>query len=95
VTVLTNSDPDLTTRDPVVALALTDAAGVSDEISGGQQGLDTIVRINMTAVGKGAARYAEVVVASADFQNRPPRVAILSRQRVSQPASVVMAAGGP
>jgi general secretion pathway protein K len=94
VTVLTDSDPDLSTHDPIVALALTESAGASGDISGGQQGLDTIMRIAVTAVGKGAARYSEVVVASAEFQNRPPRVAILSRQRVSTPANVVMAAGG-
>jgi general secretion pathway protein K len=94
VTVLTDSDPDLSTHDPVVALALTEAAGASDDISGGQQGLDTIVRIEATAVGKGATRYAEVVVASADFQNRPPRVAILSRQRVMPRAGIVLAASG-
>jgi general secretion pathway protein K len=94
VTVLTDSDPDLSTRDPVVALALTEAAGVSDDIGGGQPELEPIMRIMVTAVGTGTTRYSEVVVASADFQSRPPRVAILSRQRVSPPAEVRMAAGG-
>ncbi|MBV8505672.1 MAG: general secretion pathway protein GspK [Acetobacteraceae bacterium] len=93
VTVLTDSDPDLSTRDPVVALALTDAAGVTDNISGGQPGLDTIMRITVTAVGTGTARYAEVVVASADFQSQPPRVAILARQRVTPSAGVMGVAG--
>jgi general secretion pathway protein K len=93
VTVLTDSDPDLSTRDPVVALALTDAAGVSDDISGGQAGLDPIMRITVTAVGAGTARYSEVVVALAEFQSRPPRVAILARQRVTPSAGVVVATG--
>ncbi|PPQ35368.1 type II secretion system minor pseudopilin [Rhodopila globiformis] len=94
VTVLTDSDPDLSTRDPVVALALTEAAGIGDDSGGDQRGLNAIMRITVIATGTGAARYSEVVVASADFQTRPPRVAILSRQRVTPTAGAMVVAGG-
>lgn len=81
LTVLTDGDPDLSTRDPVVAKALTDASGVADDIGGTAQTADQVLRVAVTAVGKGAARYAIVVVASADFQNASPRVNILLRER--------------
>jgi general secretion pathway protein K len=81
LTVLTDGDPDLSTRDPVVARALTDAAGVADDTGGAQQTSDQVLRINVTALGKGAARYSLTVVASADFQNASPRVNILLRER--------------
>lgn len=81
LTVLTDSDPDLSTRDPVVARALVDAAGVADDTSGAQQTGDEILRISVMAVGRGATRYTEEVVASADFQNASPRVNILWRER--------------
>jgi len=82
VTVLTDSDPDMSTRDPVVARALTDVAGVADETGIVQQSAADVVRITVTALGRDAARYTESVVASADFQNSAPRVNILLRQSV-------------
>jgi general secretion pathway protein K len=83
LTVLTDGDPDLSTRDPVVARALTDAAGVADDIGSTQQTGDQLLRISVAAMGRGGARYSLVVVASADFQNRAPRVNILLRERGS------------
>jgi general secretion pathway protein K len=80
LTVLTDGDPDMSTRDPVVARALTDAAGVADALSGAQQTADVVLRITVIAVGPDAARYAVMVVASADFQNASPRVNILLRE---------------
>jgi general secretion pathway protein K len=80
LTVLTDGDPDLSTRDPLVARALTDAAGVADVSEAGEQTADQMFRINVTAVGQGAARYSMVVVASADFQNTSPRVNIVLRE---------------
>ena len=77
LTVLTDGDPDLSTRDPVVARALTDAAGVADDTVGSQQTADQVLRITVTAIGTGSARYAAEVVASADFQNAAPHVNIL------------------
>lgn len=77
LTVLTDGDPDLSTRDPVVARALTDAAGVADDLGGSEQTADQILRISATAVGNGPARYSIMVVASANFQNATPRVNIL------------------
>ncbi len=64
LTVLTDGDPDLSTRDPVVARALTDAAGAADaagiaDASGAaQQTADSLLRITVTAIGRGAARYS-------------------------------------
>lgn len=81
VTVLTDSDPDLSTRDPVVAQALTDAAGVADITQIAQSTPDQVLRINVTAEGRGSARYGLTVVASAEFQNAVPRVNILLRDR--------------
>jgi general secretion pathway protein K len=83
LTVLTDSDPDMTTRDPIVALALTDAAGVAEDALTAQQSAVDVVRINVTALGRDAARYSEEVVASADFQSGTPRVNILLRQRIT------------
>jgi general secretion pathway protein K len=80
VTVLTDGDPDMSTRDPVVAHALTDAAGVADVTEEGEQTADQMFRISVTAVGAGATRYSTVAVASADFQNPSPRVNILLRE---------------
>lgn len=79
LTVLTDGDPDLTTRDPVVARALVDSAGVADDTGGSPQTADQVLRITVTAVGTGAARYTAVVVAAADFQNASPHVNILLR----------------
>jgi general secretion pathway protein K len=80
LTVLTDGDPDMSTRDAMVARALTDASGVADDTTGAQQTADQLLRINVTAMGQRAARYSLVVVASADFQNTPPRMNILLRQ---------------
>jgi general secretion pathway protein K len=81
VTVLTDGDPDMSTRDPVVAAALTDAAGVADVADGGEQTADQMFRISISAIGQGSARYSIVVVAYADFQNAVPRVKILLHER--------------
>jgi general secretion pathway protein K len=80
LTVLTDDDPDMSTRDPVVARALTDVAGVADDSGAAQQNADPLLRITVTAIGRGAARYSLVAVASADFQNALPRVNILLRE---------------
>jgi general secretion pathway protein K len=80
LTVLTDGDPDMSTRDPVVARALTDAAGVADDLSGARQSADDVLRITVVAVGSDAARYGVVVVASADFHIASPRVNILLRE---------------
>jgi general secretion pathway protein K len=81
LTVLTDSDPDMSTRDPVVARALTDAAGVADASGAAQQTADSLLRITVTAIGRGAARYSVVAVVSGDFQNSTPRVNVLLRER--------------
>ena len=81
LTVLTDGDPDLSTRDPVVARALTDAAGVADATTNAQPLAEQILRITATAVGRGLARASVTVVASADFQNTVPQVNILLRKR--------------
>ena len=94
LTVLTDSDPDMSTRDPVVALALTDAAGVAEDVLAAQQSAEDIVRISVVALGRDAARYSEEVVAAADFQAGTPRVNILLRQRVTGAANVSRVAAG-
>ena len=81
ITVLTDGDPDMSTRDPVVAQALTDAAGVADVTDTGGQTADQVFRISVTAHGNGSARYSMVVVASANFQNAVPQMNILLRER--------------
>jgi general secretion pathway protein K len=93
LTVLTDSDPDMTTRDPLVALALTDAAGVAEDALTAQQSAEDIVRISVTALGRDSARYSEAVVAAADFQTGTPRVNILLRQRVTEPEKASKLAG--
>lgn len=95
LTVLTDTDPDLSTRDPVVARALTDAAGVADDSLIVQPGTDATVRITATAIGRDAARYSLTVVAAADFQAVPPRVNILLRQRGVFATLATRVAGGP
>jgi general secretion pathway protein K len=92
ITVLTDGDPDISTLDPVVARALTDAAGVVDVTGDSGQTADQVLRITVTAVGEGAARYGAVVVASADFQNKSPRVNILSREHVRPIKTTVIVA---
>jgi len=83
LTVLTDGDPDMSTRDPFVARALVDALGVADDTGGAQQTADQVLRISVTALGKGSSRYSIVVVASADFQTASPRVNFLLRERGS------------
>jgi general secretion pathway protein K len=87
LTVLTDSDPDMTTRDPIVALALTDAAGVAEDALTTQQSADDVYRITVIAIGRDSTRYAEELVAAADFQSGTPRVNILLRQRVTRAAN--------
>ena len=93
LTVLTDSDPDMTTRDPIVALALTDAAGVAEDALTARESAEDIVRISVTALGRDGARYSEEVVAAADFQTGRPRVNILLRQRVTRAANGTRIAG--
>jgi general secretion pathway protein K len=84
LTVLTEGDPDLSTRDPVVARALTDAGGAADDTGNMTvEPGDQVLRIEATAIGAGLARYSLVVVASADFQNAAPQVNILLREHDS------------
>ena len=90
LTVLTDSDPDLSTRDPVVARALADAAGVADATTNALPTAEQILRITATAVGRGRARASITVVASADFQNMVPQVNILLRERDVPVTSGVM-----
>lgn len=95
LTVLTDGDPDLSTRDPVVARALTDAAGVADDSANGQLTADPLLRISATALGSGRAVYPLVVVSTADFRNRASRIKILLHDRdTSAPRNVVTALGG-
>jgi general secretion pathway protein K len=95
VTVLTRDDPDGSTHDPIVARALTDTAGVAD-LTLGPQELDdeAVLRILVTAAGSGDARYAVVVIASADFQTATPRINILSRERVTREGAGMVVASG-
>jgi general secretion pathway protein K len=86
LTVLTDSDPDMSTRDPLVARALAEVAGVADVTLGTGRTADQILRISVTAIGRGYARYSIVVVVSADFQTAAPRVNILLRERGSSVA---------
>ena len=67
---LTDGDPDMSTHDPVVVRALTDAAGVADASGAAQQTADSLLRITVTAIGRGAARYSVVAVVSGDFRTR-------------------------
>ena len=92
LTVVTDGDPDLSTRDPVVALALADAAGVADPSASGQQTASQILRIGVSAFDQHGARYDATFIASADFGNAAPRINILLRERGgSVPNSTVVA----
>jgi general secretion pathway protein K len=91
LTVLTDGDPDMSTRDVIVARALTDAAGVADDIGADTQTADALLRISVTAVGPGLTRYSRVDVVSADFQNTPPGIKILWQQRVILQANSALA----
>lgn len=91
LTVLTDGDPDMSTRDPVVARALTDAAAVADDTGGGQQTAEALLRVSVTAIGPGAARYSRVAVAVGDFRSTSPRVKILWQERGTPLTSTAMA----
>ena len=91
LTVLTDGDPDLSTRDPVVARALTDAAGVADDTGTGQQTAEVLLRLSITAIGPAENRYSRVVVATGDFQGGVPRVKILWQDRGIPLASTAVA----
>jgi general secretion pathway protein K len=80
LTVWTDTDPEMSTHDPVVARALADVAGVAD-VTGRDLTASRTFRISVVAFGTGASRYSRVVVAAADFQNAPPRVDIMLRER--------------
>ena len=99
LTVLSDDDPDMSTRDPIVARALSDASGVADDAATSQATAaataDEMLRIHATALGPQASRYSIVVVASANFRNASPRVNILLRQRVDAvSAQAVASAAG-
>jgi general secretion pathway protein K len=83
LTVLSDADPDMSTADPVVARALSDAAGAADITGEAEQTADETFRVSVTAQGAGSARYSIVAVASADFQNTTPHVNILLHERDS------------
>ena len=85
LTVLTDGDPDLSTRDPVVYRAVTDASGVVDDTLHTQDIDDTVLRIVATAAAPDGARLSIMVVASAEFQTALPQVNILLRQRLIAP----------
>ena len=96
LTVLSDDDPDMSTRDPVVARALSDASGVADDAATSQTAAtartgDEMLRIHATALGPQSSRYSIVVVASANFRNSSPRVNILLRQRVDAVTTQAMA----
>lgn len=82
ITVLTDADPDMSTSDPLVAQALTDVAGVADDTATPLQANEAVLRISVVAFGPDHGRYAESVVATANFQTMPPRVNILLRERI-------------
>jgi hypothetical protein len=95
VTVLTTQDPDVSTRDPVVARALADAAGVAQVTTAPSTGVDdAVLRVIATAVGPGDARYVELVIATANFRNATPRVNILLRRRLDRAAGGDVVASG-
>lgn len=81
LTVLTDSDPDLRTRDLVVARALIDASGAADD--SGQAAADDqqVVRVTATAFGARQARYTLEKVVRPDLHANPPSLQILLRQR--------------
>ncbi|WP_428534840.1 general secretion pathway protein GspK [Rhodopila sp.] len=99
LTVLSDDDPDMSSRDPIVARALSDASGVADDAATSQataaRTADEMLRIHATALGPQSSRYSIVVVASANFRNASPRVNILLRQRVDAvSAQAVASAAG-
>ena len=92
LTVWTDNDPNMSTRDPVVsrALRMPPAWPMFPERD---QTAGRMFRIRVVAVGTGAARYSRVVVAAADFQNAPPQVNIMLRERGSFVTSDMLNAG--
>jgi general secretion pathway protein K len=82
LTVLTDTDPDLTTSDPVVRQALTDASGIADDAQTTPTITDPVVRIEATSIGKDGGRFRLLVVASTDFQAADPHVNILLREHL-------------
>jgi general secretion pathway protein K len=80
LTVMTDADPDLTTRDPIVARALTDV-GVTDamQVQGGLG--DPVLRVRATALGNSGARVSVTEVVTPDFAAATPRLDILLRRR--------------
>ena len=90
LTVLTDGDPDMSTRDPVVARALTDAAGVADDHR--RRAADRRSRCMRLSVTRSArARLAIRLWWSrpANFQSASPRVNILLRERGSTETKTV------
>jgi general secretion pathway protein K len=83
LTVLTDGDPDMNTRDPIVAAALTDVAGVADDSAIPLPTTASVLRITVTAIGADSARVGLLVVASDDFRAASPHVNILLHERVS------------
>jgi len=81
LTVLTDSDPDLSTRDPVVARALIDASGAADETVQGAPDDQRVLRVTATAFGSGQARYTLEAVVRPDLHATTPSLQILLRQR--------------
>jgi general secretion pathway protein K len=92
LTVMTGTDPDFATHDPVVARALADVAdatnpagivaGVMNPAGVPRQTVGDVLRIIATATGTDGARYCVTVVASSDFQHAAPRVTILSHEHI-------------
>ena len=93
LTVFTDGDPDLSTRDPVVSSALRDISGAVDDTSNIQDTGDAVLRIAATAAAPDGARLSILVVASAEFQGASPQVNILLRQRLIAPPTGATSAG--
>lgn len=80
LTVMTDADPDLTTRDPVVARALTDAGSTDAmQVQGGLG--DPVLRVEATALGNGGVRVSLTEVVTPDFAAAAPRLDILLKRR--------------
>lgn len=80
LTVLTDGDPDLSTRDPVVAQALSDTGGGGAEASAAPAGgMDSVLRITATAIGPGGIRYTVTEVTTTAFRNVETQMRVLLR----------------
>ncbi len=79
VTVWTDSDPDMSTRDPVVARALADASGVADDAGQALPGGTDVLRITASARGPDGGRTTIAAVVTGDFQSGAPAVKVLWR----------------